>query len=116
MVNEHKNQQKQQDYYNRIKKLAESTRKFLTIKPNTGITLTFDASKAEEKTRTYKGNDSWCVEYTVKTEEGYEKILRLALSWALTVNTILEEKGGHAKIKVIRTGEGTDTNYTFIPV
>jgi hypothetical protein len=116
MVDEHKNQQiQQQDYYNRIKKLAESTRKFLTIQSNTGMVLTFDASKAEEKIRSYKGNESWCVEFTVMTEDGYEKILRLALSWALTVNTILAEKGGKAKIKVIRSGEGTNTNYTFIP-
>jgi hypothetical protein len=64
----------------------------------------------------FKSNESWRVEFTVMTEDGYEKILRLTLSWALTVNTILAEKGGKAKIKVIRSGEGTNTNYTFIPV
>jgi hypothetical protein len=80
------------------------------------MTLTFDASKAKETTRTYKDKESWCVEFTVLTEEGHEKILRLALSWALTVNTILAEKGGRAKIKVIRSGEGVQTNYTFISV
>jgi hypothetical protein len=104
------------DYYNRIKKLQESTQQFITIKPNTAMTLTFDASKAKEATRKYKDKESWCVEFTVMTEDGTERIFRLALSWAVTVNAILEEKGGRAKIKVIRSGEGTQTNYTFIPM
>jgi hypothetical protein len=78
------------------------------------MSLTFDASKAKEMPRTYRDKESWCVEFTVMTEDGNEKMFRLALSWALTVNTILAEKGGRAKIKVIRSGEGLSTTYTFI--
>lgn len=80
------------------------------------MTLTFDANKAKEALRTYKGNDSWCVEYTVKTEDNLEKLIRFALKWSENINLILREKGGYAKIKCIRSGDVENTNYTFIPV
>jgi hypothetical protein len=107
----------QKNIYDQVRELSQSTRsRFLKIQPEQSLTLGFDASKARTIEREFKGKKGFAVEYTVMTAGVQEKILTLSLSWALTVNDILEEKGGRCNIKVSRRGEGTDTRYTFIPL
>jgi len=75
--------------------------------------LEFDLGKMRIVEKEFNGTKSKRMEFTVKNQDGEEKIIEFSRGWVNHILPLLER--GFKRLEIQRRGEGMDTQYSFIP-
>jgi hypothetical protein len=92
-----------------------SNSKWVRLQSGESIVLQFDETKMKIVQKDFKGDGKMVerAEFGVETEDGSERTLELSKMWAQQVLALI--KKGHRRIEISRRGNGTETQYTFVP-